>query len=365
MYKLLMHNELPKCESDSAEGLPKEYRVGLEVELENIKDSEVPKNYKWLVEDDGSLKVHGREFIFKRPLSGSAIEVAMNQLDKILSKNEASASSRTSVHVHIDVLDMSREQLIDFIRVYTILEKVLYRVGGFHRYTNNNCLPIGSSDQLAHTVSSLKGSIDNDAHFIRTLMCCKKYSGCNLRSIVFGIDDGLKGRGSLEFRMHEGTTDTVRIVNWIKVLLKVKKYAMENPVDDLVTDFSMMGPINLLTEVFEEMYPYVFEQADVDEYTLGEDLYEGARNLQFVDQYRRVLEDGNDYLTRCYNKVHGGWEEDENEVPNDLPVDLAKFVQEQEPNNEVVARAFAMRGQEPAEVPLVFGAVDEDPLEDL
>lgn len=185
--------------------------VGIEVELENVL------SYKglqyWKAVEDHSLKLNGREFTLLT--YHNRAKTYLNYLFNVV--KTAEISSRCSIHVHINALDMSLENIRVFLLNYLIFEKVLYNYSG-KRWANIFCVPLYewlSSDSF----TSLK-SFEAINH------TWDKYSGLNLLS--------LSQHGTIEFRQMTGNKNPVYIQNWINMLVNLKKYSMDKTYEETV-----------------------------------------------------------------------------------------------------------------------------------
>lgn len=207
--------------------------VGLELELENCNKRRAkeffPSNSGWKVIGDGSLRSGGIELVLRRPLKGRKLSNAMRKLGYYLDKVEPNATCgmRTSLHVHLDVLDLSVGDLYRLLRNYTILEDILFIRGGVHRKYNNNCIPSTELKEFADCVESLY--FNRQHELIRILFEDTKYSSCNIRSIMVDAPEGR--RGSLEIRMHEGTKDISRIASWVQLLTGLVEFSKDESED--------------------------------------------------------------------------------------------------------------------------------------
>lgn len=317
MLNLLGYSDKPVDKTaQDAEGLPKDFRVGVEVELEGI--GFLPFKLKhWNQKSDDSLKDNGVELVFKEPKAGTSILSALDELKQVFALKPR-ATSRTSIHIHVDVIDMEFRQFINLLKTYVILEKILYRLGGFERYSNNNCLPVSTNIDFIKTVDLLERNVGNDNNILRILNQSNKYSGCNLLSVVMfdenepRFNDKLKNvvrRGSLEFRMHEGTTDSERILNWIRVLLKLKTYSMNNNIEDIINSFSMMGGMPFISNVFQDMTPYIVDNINIPDYQIEHELYEGVRNLQFIVHINQLDLISKEYVDHCNSVLNADYED--------------------------------------------------------
>jgi hypothetical protein len=277
--------------------------LGLEIELEEVRlpNPHIDFNEelsRWVVKNDGSLRgEHALEFIFNGPMAGTDVILALEEFNAFLVNNEIKplCSERTSVHVHVDVRDATLSQLISLILYYAIFEKALFRFANkqFDRYDNIFCIPLKEVISPFAFVRSLikmeeiykiyenanrKVGVNDIPYqlyddYSRFINNNKRYCGINLVAI---------GQfGSLEFRMHEGTYDKSRLLNWINVLLSLKKYAFASTVavEDIPKIFSIKGFKAILKEIFG-IYADMLWYPDCEE-----DALDGLRHafLSFLD----------------------------------------------------------------------------------
>ena len=115
--------------------------VGVELEVENVPinklSSCIEKASLWGITGDGSLRNSGVE-ILSVPMAGANLIKAMGELDEIVQKgcSGAEITERCSMHVHIDMRDVTVRQLINFLIVYTIFETELFKHVGEKRMEN-------------------------------------------------------------------------------------------------------------------------------------------------------------------------------------------------------------------------------------
>lgn len=203
--------------------------IGLEVELENIPRyvGHNVSSSTWNVTEDGSLKLQGKEFV-TIPIKFSYLETEIRRLFSGL--KSPSASSRCSVHVHINVREMTLDELSAFIILYLIFERSLYRFSG-DRWNSNFCVPLYSAPKYPTEVLTsiatgrwLQKPLVDYVHWF-------KYLGLNLCPIV-GID-GSGAQGTVEFRHLKGTTDVNLIINWINLIISLKLASKKYDLDTL------------------------------------------------------------------------------------------------------------------------------------
>ena len=210
--------------------------VGVEVELENITKTEYSaiSGSTWKQHEDGSLKVKGREFVTV-PIRFKYLEVELNRLFSGLKNPHP--SSRCSIHVHVNVREMTAKELASFILLYSIYERIFYRLSG-NRWDSNFCVPLYAAKEYPSRM--LKFLIEN-----RKPSCMEdvpqwyKYYGLNLCPI-FGFDGSSK-QGTVEFRHHKGSIDTKEIINWINLITSLKQASKRI---DLATILGMLLEMN-------------------------------------------------------------------------------------------------------------------------
>lgn len=186
--------------------------IGVEIEAESTSPLPSGLDY-WKFEEEGSLKSdYGAEYVFNAPLKGASVDAALNELESELKCTGACFPSNTSVHVHIDVSNLSVEELRAFAYLSIVLEDALIRLSG-NRWGNNFCLPYRSNPYalkwLGNTITNGSLTFDHSA----------KYAAVNFEPI--------KSYGTVEFRSHVGTYSAKEITDWLNVLLNVRRFAVE------------------------------------------------------------------------------------------------------------------------------------------
>jgi hypothetical protein len=121
----------------------KQNKIGIEVELENIRyEPEVLDPY-WTVETDGSLRgTHAREFKFSRPQTGERALTAIRKLTSGVYLHSDSISQRTSVHVHVDIRNMTVSQLAEMFIWYSMYEYLFFNYYAKDRVKSNFAVPV-------------------------------------------------------------------------------------------------------------------------------------------------------------------------------------------------------------------------------
>ena len=268
----------------STELIDSETYIGIEVELENVYVNTVSETCGLLsATNDYSLRGENcGEILFSMPLKGNDVIEAINGIDEYIQVTESKPimSSRTSTHVHIDVRDMSLEELRKFIIVYLSVERLLSNYCGRMRAENIFCVPVYKSSRLIHCLSGLfEQKTFSTARMISILSQFNeelRYGAINFHS--------LWKHGTLEFRMLRGEYRAPKIKEWLNILLSIKKYAMENK------EAEIRSPNQLYSSNCEEYVHNIFGELSVvllyDGYE--RDIVKGARIAQEVIN-RRVV----------------------------------------------------------------------------
>ena len=189
--------------------------VGIEVEIEGVRviSDKVQKSMTlWGLQHDGSLQ-NGIELV-SQPVWGSAITDSLDQLRMFFKKYKAYLSFRTSVHIHVNVLDLEPEELEHFIKLYLFYEPSLFRLHmDWNRYENIFCVPARKSVRIQDGYAELLRDVKRHGR------CGRQYVGCKYAAMN---PNSVGTFGTLEFRHMGGTDNVDRIDKWINILLQMK-----------------------------------------------------------------------------------------------------------------------------------------------
>lgn len=229
-------------------GFPKQPgEIGLELELEGTHLPINALQYYWNTHRDGSLRpVDGHppcEYMLKKPVKRDDVIKVINYLNKKLADAgaEPQFSQRTSVHVHINVQELTFQQVMTMLTLFYVFEEVLTEyAGGKLRQGNLFCLKAKDAEHiLVRLVEVIKNGHINNLFDPDRL----KYHSCNVSSLA--------NFGSLEFRAHRGCNEARIISDWVNVLLclKDKSLLYKNP-QDVVQQFSIQGLDRFVRGIF-------------------------------------------------------------------------------------------------------------------
>lgn len=267
--------------------------IGLEVEVEfpegTIAQPIVSKNF-WTTKPDGSLR-NGLEYVLRAPIKATELSAAVADFEAGTKGYQFIDSQRTSVHCHINVNQMTFDDLTRILTAYYAFENVFVAANDPSRAGNLFCLRGKDAEwQINEIIRCVRHGWNVDYPWIENA----RYSALNMCAP--------RTFGSLEYRFIEGTTDPKVIEFWAQTMydftVNTSKFDIEEQVK-LVTS-GRNGQIDFLnkvltrpnelfdklpenwTDLVEENVPYTtaFRQA----YTKGKRL-EAPKTVTFLKPY--------------------------------------------------------------------------------
>jgi Putative amidoligase enzyme len=192
--------------------------VGIEIECEG-KGFKAIDTAVWTSKDDGSLRgvfPDSRiEFVVNGPIPLDTVKSAVEELVTFTKDATPSFSFRTSVHVHVNVLNMEEEHFKNFIYTYVLLEEALFTYCGNTRKCNRFCLRLQDSDWMTDLfIQIMKKGVDALAGYSEDQI---RYGAINLAAV--------RKYGSVEFRGMRGTLDPEVLNVWVNALVSIRNFA--------------------------------------------------------------------------------------------------------------------------------------------
>lgn len=217
--------------------------LGVEVETENVKvirsDDHVPAG--WAVKPDGSLR-NGSEYVSfvaspeeTRYLISSLYLFFANQLRKL-----PDFSWRTSIHVHLNVRPFTIPELANLQLIYSIFEPLLFQFAGGNRDKSNFCVPLTQSSQYLKIRYLLNPQIHPSDKLVFIAQHWEKYSALNFSR--------MQDLGTVEFRHMSGTWDTVKLGNWLNLIVAVHDAALSCEHDWVVSQINSLNSLSTYGE---------------------------------------------------------------------------------------------------------------------
>lgn len=266
--------------SDKLQIYNKDTFVGIEIEVENyLKENSSVATLLWETRSDSSLRNAGAEFV-SPPLLGNEIAGMLEIFYANLPKTIV-FSQRTSIHVHINCLDLTTEEITRFVLLYLLFEKVLYRFIGRDRERNIFCVPLQDTYRVGTIFRDLQTKLHRpqDYHIADETT---RYMGINLAALY--------EFGTLEFRQMHGTRDEKKVVTWINLLLAIKVFAVATDTKVLIERILSLNTTSeyriFASEVFKEVYP------ELSQKHIDSDMEKGVYAVKYsvlADKFKQQL----------------------------------------------------------------------------
>lgn len=241
-----------------------EYGVEIEMEGQHL----VTPIKGWLRHDDGSLRGQAVEWVFDKPVSKN---LTLRRIKRLYDFNLTSGatfkpSARCGVHVHMNVQNFTKQQVLNLVLLYYILENVLVKWCDNSRDCNPFCLKLSNADYLIELLLQLNPNFEN------TIRQWPKYASLNIACI--------REIGSVEFRCLETPKTPEKICLWIELLDKLKEKALSiSSVLDYIKVLKQISYKQIVEEIFGEELTAVLI-SNRSELEVAQDILEGIRELQ-------------------------------------------------------------------------------------
>lgn len=191
--------------------------VGLECEIEAVRDHGGVAENGWVVTTDGSLRNNGYEYISAPVPVITASSLFKDLHGSISLGSQDPFSSRTSIHVHANCANLSSKQVRDAIYLYVLYEEAFFLMCSSERRDNIHCTPLTETYLPSIYNQSLMGMV-NRWH---------KYTALNIKP--------LQKQGTIEFRHMQGHNDCVLLDEWLGIITNLIAVAKQVPLSG--TDF--------------------------------------------------------------------------------------------------------------------------------
>jgi len=197
------------------------------IELET--DIEVPCPSGWKMVHDGS--VNGMEYIL-----GPAL--GKDGYDRIISGTTSMSRKRLitqscGFHLHMNARDLSEKQVLEFVKFCYSYQNAFYAIVPLSRLKSSYCSPLKSIN-----TDDLESYLYEDTEHSYLHECKRdkyndaRYTWINAHSYYY--------RGTIENRLHSGTMNSTKVINWVELWLKLLEYTKDGKwIDDMVSGFSI------------------------------------------------------------------------------------------------------------------------------
>ena len=180
-------------------------------------------NTSWIIKHDTSCGMEVNSPVLK---GWRGLEKLMRVVESI-SESGLSADKRCSLHIHVNIADLTKEQLAAVIAYYIKCEHVIFDSFPDHRKNNRYCQLLGMTDLFQHNHMPEPDELIN-------AVSGTKYYSMNAYHFVKGggFTSRNSRRKSVEFRLAEnrGCIDPFFVKNWVRFLIHFFDVASELPV---------------------------------------------------------------------------------------------------------------------------------------
>ncbi len=217
---------------------------GIEIEVEGRKLPDHDTDF-WKTVEDGSLR-NGLEYVVRGAISNKGVVPALSELQSAFIDNGSrlSFSFRTSVHVHMNMQQLTMNEIFNCIYTYLLLEDSFMNYCGEQRKGNRFCLRAADAEFSYDVIEKLFR--DGAAGLIRIPHNQARYAAINI--------EALSKYGSLEFRGMEGNMDIPRISNWCSALLALRNFAQKHKTPmDIYNAFDNQASEEFLVSVLGDL----------------------------------------------------------------------------------------------------------------
>lgn len=241
-------------------------QLGLEFEVEG---KFLPKRVNgFRVVNEGSLRPveghDGVEYVTRNPAPLDEIVQSIYDLNALMEEKGAVPvfSHRTSVHVHLNVADLTVAEWFNMLFLWVLYEPALIHYCGENRKGNLFCLSSQEAEGLLFTLAEVARNGDLN-HVLNEDV---RYAAVNLLAT--------RQYGSLEFRCMRGTLDPAVLVPWVSTIATLKTVAKSfaNPeeiVEKALKDIEAFSHDIFAEDHFIYNYPDIFRAAQENLFRLA------------------------------------------------------------------------------------------------
>lgn len=204
----------------------KNYKWGVELEMFIPYDKQeafltkVKNELKMLVSGDGSINAPGGMCgieIKTRPLSYAKMQEVLPRLEAVCVEFQAGVNKSTGYHIHASNKSFfNTKKMRHILLTWLAVEDVLFATQPESRLNNRYCQRRLLDLVKKNGLPELPPEEEKD-RLVDYLAREDRYYALNISSMA--------RHGTLEVRMHSGTTDAKKIMNWITLMRAIYEYA--------------------------------------------------------------------------------------------------------------------------------------------
>lgn len=222
--------------------------IGLEIEVEGslkaIADVHAQPKY-WTSKQEGSLR-GGVEYVLYSPVPMRRLPDALDEIGKVFEKcPKIVRSIRCSTHMHVNVSDLTIQQIYNVIGYYYLIEDILVNTQGPIRKGNLFCLRMSDAEFLAEALIDSAQMINDPSRGF----CLTRFDAHNFKYGALNLAAPTKF-GSLEFRFLRPMTDKADLGFWSGVFYTLVHEAKNISLEESLRKAEELTPQGFLELVF-------------------------------------------------------------------------------------------------------------------
>lgn len=228
--------------------------IGVEVEVEGAG---LPNRLLGFnVVKEGSLRQvmgeEGKEYVFRSPVPVKQGLDLLDNLATLLYSGEkiVQFSNRTSVHVHVNVTDLTIPEWFTYLFLWVLYEDALINFCGNERKGNLFCLSSRDAEGLMFALEKFAQE-RNTAHLNDEIRYCAVNTAATAKY------------GSVEFRSMRGTLDMDVLGPWISTLISLRDKAQEIGSPNKLIEQIFVNPEKFTKDLFGDDH-FVYDFPDLD-----------------------------------------------------------------------------------------------------
>lgn len=241
--------ELEVTVPDKRELIEKLEAKGIAIKTPYASSTHAVVENAWKIVYDGSINAgrgyEGCEIVSPPSYNFNELKIVCDVLEEVGAK----VNSSCGLHVHHDIKDLKRKQIIRIYNFYNKFEKYIDMIHKASRKNNRYAKSISgiidrvnNSETRNELLRNVAGQGVSNSHYYGI-----RYYKINLRSFLY--------YGTIEFRQHAGTIKFEEISNWINFTHKIVERGLE--IDNDVQYPTIQQEMEWGTtpaKAFEEMY---------------------------------------------------------------------------------------------------------------
>ncbi len=210
--------------------------VGLEAECMYPYTDSIRTPSNWATTYDGSISTGGEYEgieLVSTPSSGDLLDSQVFDLVDWARSYDAVVNSSCGLHVHFDSTNLNARQVAHIGIVYSKYQHLLKDMMPPSRQGSRWCKDFSMGVNTLRNINTEEELVEEYYESMGCIPSTEKYNdarycGLNLHSRYF--------HGSLEFRLHSGTLNKTKIVNWIRILNAIIEKGIEIEKDSSSVD---------------------------------------------------------------------------------------------------------------------------------